>query len=55
MKQKAQVKEYINKAMELLKKQVLNGDELKARSMLSLALNYVDEAEDEDGPKSGAV
>jgi hypothetical protein len=55
MKNKAQIKEHLNKALELLKRQTLPSDELKARSLLAMAVAIVLEAEDEDAPKSGAV
>ena len=55
MKNKAQIKKLLNEALDLLKKQVLMSDELKARSMISMAIGFVDEADDEDGEKSQAV
>ena len=55
MKSKQLIKDHLNKALDVLKKQTLTSDELKARSMLQMALAIVIEAEDEDGARSGAV
>jgi hypothetical protein len=55
MKQKKQVTEHLNKALEILKRQVLNSEELKVRTFLNMAVKELEEASDDDGPKSGAV
>ena len=55
MKNKKQIKEHLYKALELLKKQTLTSEELRARAMLNIALKTIEESEDADAPKSGAV
>jgi hypothetical protein len=55
MKSKQLITDHLNKAVELLKRQSLPSEELKARTLLQMALAIVIEAEDDDGAKSGAV
>jgi hypothetical protein len=55
MKQKDKIKKLLNEAYEMLSRQVLPSEELKARAMLKMAINIVLDAEDEEAPKSGAV
>jgi hypothetical protein len=55
MKNKQQIKELLDKALDLLKKQTLNSEELKIRSQLNFAIKALVEADDDDGPKSQAV
>ena len=55
MTSKQQIQDYVNKALALLKQQTLSSDELKARSMLQIALAVIQDAEDPEASKSGAV
>jgi len=55
MKAKQQITELLTKAMELLKRQKLETDELKVRTYVTMAMNHLDGAEDDDAPKSQAV
>jgi nucleoid DNA-binding protein len=55
MKQKKQVEDHLNKALDILKRQVLSSDELKVRTFINFAIKALEDASDEDAPKSGAV
>jgi hypothetical protein len=55
MKQKQQITELLTKALDLLKRQVLDSEELKVSTFLNMALKELEDAPDEEAPKSGAV